>query len=82
MILADQIRHFVFEKYISPARERGQNVIRLTAGDIHADMGLQNRFPAVCGALDAEKFAEQYHVIITSRHGPKFGSSTEWEIEI
>jgi len=82
MILADQIRHFVLETYILPARERGQSTIHLVAGEIHAEMGLKDRMPAVCGALDAGKFADQCHIVVVSRQGPKYSNTAEWVVEV
>lgn len=51
MGLVDEIREFVCTRYIEPARRRGRKVITIRAGDVHADMGLASRMPAVCSAL-------------------------------
>ena len=54
MRLADQIRHYVNEEYIQPARVHGKLAVDIRAGDIHKEMGLQNRMLSVCEALDTE----------------------------
>jgi len=82
MILADHIRNYVRRELIEPARLRGQSVIKFNAGEIHAALGLKNRLPAVCSALDAEKFLEYAGVILESRTGPHQGSTVEWVFEI
>jgi hypothetical protein len=54
MRLTDEIREYVCKNYIEPARERGQKEITIRAGDIHNEMGLVSRMPAVCSALGSK----------------------------
>lgn len=77
-ILSDQIRQYVYAEIIEPERRQGQGVVRVRAGDIHAALELKDRMPAVCSALDAEKFLEYAQVRLTQRDGPKQGSNAEW----
>ena len=49
--LADRVRRFAFEHYVSMARARGFVEVEIRAGDVHRAMGLANRMPAVCAAL-------------------------------
>jgi 5-methylcytosine-specific restriction enzyme B len=58
MTQADQIRRFILDNYIQPARMAGTDVVTVRAGDVHRDMGLSNAMPSVCQALDGKKFAE------------------------
>ena len=51
MTLADQIREFVERRYVVPARKAGRPTLTVTVGDVHREMHLQSRAPAVCGAL-------------------------------
>ena len=78
MKLADRIRHFVKTNRIEPARERGEKTVSLIAGDIHRELDLDNRMPAVCEALDAEKFMDYARVTVIERSGPRMGSSATW----
>ena len=78
MILADRIRKYVLEKKIIPAREMNQRTITIRAGEIHSEMGLKNRMPAVCEALDTDKFIDYAAVNLIERTGPKLGSSVKW----
>ena len=79
---ADLIRNYVRSELIEPARLRRQTLIKVNAGEVHAALGLKNRMPAVCSALDAEKFLQYAGVILESRKGPHQGSSVEWVFEI
>jgi hypothetical protein len=61
MMLADEIRAFVVSRYIGPARRNGSIVpkqIKIVSGDVVRELNLQQRVPAVCGALDARKFLD------------------------
>jgi 5-methylcytosine-specific restriction protein B len=82
MILADRVRQYVLDDIIQPARLKGLPTVRLRAGDVHQALGLQNRMPAVCGALDAEKFLSYAQVLLVSREGPLQGSTTTWVFEL
>lgn len=75
---ADQIRQFVRSRIIDPARNQGDKVVHVRAGDIHSAMGFINRMPAVCSALDADAFFTQSHVTLVSRSGPQQGANAEW----
>ncbi len=79
MTLTDQIREYVHDEIIAPARRQGLASVQVRAGDVHAALGLENRMPAVCGALDAEKFLEYAGVRLEERRGPAQGSSVEWK---
>jgi hypothetical protein len=49
--LADEIREFVFRRYIEPARKRGEHEVGIRVGEVHSQMRLLNRLPAVSAAL-------------------------------
>lgn len=78
MILADRIRQHVIDEYVTPARQAGETEVSVRAGDVHEDMRLDNRMPAVCGALDAAKFYDQARVVLKRRSGPHQGANAEW----
>lgn len=77
-VTAEEIRTFVNRNVIEPARENSQSTITLTSGEVHKGMGLVNRFPAVCSAIGAQKFQDQYRVALSRRTGPKNGSTVTW----
>ena len=78
MILADQIRQYVVDEIVAPARQAGRTEVRVRAGDVHQAMGLSNRMPAVCSALSAEKFYDQANVVLKERSGPHQGANAVW----
>ena len=82
MTLAGEIRDFVQQNYIEPARRRGDREITIRAGDIHRDMQLKSRMPAVCGAIGTKKFEEECGVRLIRRRGPTQGANVYFTFEI
>ncbi len=76
--LADRIRAHVVTELIEPARAAGRTTVTVRAGDIHAALDLENRMPAVCGALDAHKFYAESGVALTQRPGRSSAPTAEW----
>jgi len=81
-MLADDIREFVFAKYIEPAHRSGISEVRVRAGDVHKEMGLSQRLPAVCAAIGAQKFEKQYGIILVQREGPANGSNAYFTFKV
>jgi len=79
---ADQIRFYVLNEIIVPARKNGLKTVKVRAWDVHQALGLESRMPAVCSALDADKFLVFAHVKLVRRHGPLQSSSVEWVWEV
>ena len=73
--VADAIRAFTCRRYIEPARRRGDTRVDIRMGDVHRDMGLKNRLPAVCSAIQAEKFRTDCRVSLIGQQGPLQGSN-------
>lgn len=80
--LVDQIRKYAISNFIQAARADGKSTVKITAKEIHTDLELKSRYPAVCGALDGEIFKEQAGVILRSRSGPQHSSTASWIFEI
>lgn len=80
--LADKIRKYVSDAIIEPARKAGKTEVSINAGDVHKDLRLGNRMPAICSSLDARKFQEEYRVVLSRRSGPKQSSTTMWLFSI
>jgi hypothetical protein len=78
MSQADQIRQFVVIKWIEPARKAGESMVRIRSGEVHHAMGLKNRMPSICDALDAQVFLDVARVTLVNRTGPHQGSTAEW----
>jgi len=78
MPLADQIRKFVLDNYICPARKRKARYVDIRVGDVHASMRLHNRLPAVCAALGSNKFEDICAVQRVTIQGPLNGANTDF----
>jgi hypothetical protein len=79
---ADRIRQFVLDRYVNPARAKGQSTITVRAGDVHDAMRLSNRMPAVCSALDSKKFEELAGVQTVRRTGPPQGANVYFQFSL
>jgi hypothetical protein len=73
---ASQVRQFVAEQYVRPARSRGDRTFTVVAGDVHRTLGFRNRVPLVCTALKSNKFLQENHVLLKQIDGPPSGLST------
>lgn len=82
MATAEGIRRYVISQYVLSARQRGEKTVTLTARAIHDGLSLDSRFPAVCSAIDGEKFAEATGVILTGREGPHQSSTVTWHFRL
>lgn len=82
MTLADKIREFVKLNYIDQARKNGERTVTVRASEIHKAMGLESRFPAVCQALDSDKFIDYASVVLYKRSGPPLSSSVVWMFDL
>ena len=80
--LADRIRQHVITHHIAPARDAGETMARVTSGDVHREMDLQDRIPAVCSALDTQKFLDLAGVAMEERSGPPQGATTTFVLGI
>jgi hypothetical protein len=56
--------------------------IRIRAGDVHKEMKLSARMPAVCAALDARIFQSDYGLELVGRTGPRLGATVEWVFQV
>lgn len=82
MKLADRIRDHAIKNYIEPARKKQRSIVMISAREIHDGLKLTSRFPAVCSALDTDKFKEQARIIEQTREGPNQSSTVIWKFEI
>ena len=79
---ADEIREFAYENYIKPARARGEEQITIRAGDVHREMRLVSRIPAVCSALGTNKFQDMCGIELIRREGPTNGSNVYFTFKL
>jgi hypothetical protein len=53
--LAEEIRQYVNENFVKPAKKRGEKKLIIVSGEVHDRMGLKQRMPAVCSVLRSNK---------------------------
>lgn len=76
MNASDQVRQFVHEQYIVPARRKGAKTVTVLAGEVHKALKWDpRRIPQVCSALSTRKFLHSAHLELVSRQGPPSGQS-------
>ena len=73
---AETIRRHLLEHYFEPARSRGETLVTVRAGDIHKELGLRNRVPNVCQAMESRILERNARVKISSKQGPPRGRGT------
>ena len=71
-----QIRETAYRNYVEPARQRGESIVAIKAGNIVHDRNLKNMTPSVCSALRSKVFQRQYGLQLIGEQGPPSGMST------
>ncbi len=82
MSIADQIRHYVIQNQIEPARAKGHRYVIVHARDVHEKLNLVANFPNICQTLDGQIFIHQANVRLVERSGPKESSTVEWVFSV
>ena len=80
--LAEQIRRYALDSYVRPARRTGERAVSIRAGEVHRDLGLTNRVPAVCGALGSAQFEGLAGVTLIERVGPAQSTTTQFRYRL
>jgi hypothetical protein len=77
---SDEVRAYVREHYILPARKLGAATVTVRAGEVHKALRWDlKRVPQVCSALATRKFLHSANVELLQRKGPPSGQSTTVE---
>jgi GTP pyrophosphokinase len=79
---ADLIRTFLVRRYVQPAQARGDREVAIRAGDVHREIGLDNRMPAVCSVLDGRIFREANGLELIERSGPPQGANAVFRFRL
>jgi hypothetical protein len=74
MTCSEEVRKHVVEKYISPARNKGEDLVEVRAGTVHSELHWTGRVPSVCQTLGSRKFQREAGVELVERSRP--GPST------
>lgn len=82
MILADQITRQIVTRYLVPAWKEKKGQISIRAGEVHKEMGLRQRMPAVCSVLGSEKFQKLARIHLVERRGPHQGAKAVFTFQL
>jgi hypothetical protein len=74
--VSELIRQHAANHYLSVARRRRDRTFSVNVGVVHKALGLDNRVPQVCNALQSNKFLHENHIRLVSKTGPPSGQST------
>ena len=77
---ADDIREFAREKYVEPAKRRGESQFSIAVKAVETGLrprGLETgRTPLVCTSLSGNKFQRENGIVLDHWDGPPSGKST------
>src|SRR5687768_15183007 len=76
---AERVRNCAVERYIEPARRRGETTVQIVVGEIHKALQ-RNVIPNVCKALKGPKFLKEQGLVIESVEGPPSGTGSQLKI--
>jgi 5-methylcytosine-specific restriction protein B len=76
MSQADEIRNYCIKTYVIPSRLRNDKGVFIPVADVHKNLHLSDRYPAVCSALGSKKFEDEANIRRVHIDGPKNGAST------
>ncbi len=75
-VSSEDVRDYVDKRYVQDSRKKGVKRFTVNAGDVHRGLGLQNRVPLVCTALQSKRFLESRGLRLVEKTGPASGLST------
>lgn len=80
--LAERIRRYALDQYVWPARQAQEQTVTIRVGDLHRELGLISRVPAVCSALKSALFERLAGVILMERTGPIQSTTTQFRYRL
>jgi 5-methylcytosine-specific restriction protein B len=79
---ADEIRGHVIRNHFEPARAARKAEITLRAGDVHKELLLVDRMPAVCSVLGSNRLEREARVKRLKIEGPHDGANALFTYEV
>jgi len=74
MAPTDITKQHVIEKYVKPARRRGEKTVEVRVGNVLRELGWSNRTPSVFSTLGSQPFQKEAGVeLVEKRGGPASG---------
>jgi hypothetical protein len=81
MTLRAQVRQYMMDAYIYPAREPNMPAILVASLAVSRALGLEISSTAVCDALDSARFQEKNELRVLERRGPTHGRDVTWVLD-
>ena len=78
---ADEIRQHTLEYYVQPWRESGESALSIRAGDVARTMGLRDRTPGICSALESHVFQREAGLVLIDSTGPRRSTTTTFHYQ-
>jgi hypothetical protein len=79
---AYEIRKHVIRTHFETARAAKKTEITLRAGDVHKELGLDQRMPAVCSVLGSNRLEREARVKRLKTAGPHNGSNALFTYDV
>lgn len=81
MAITDITKEHLIERYVRPARQRGDKTIQVRVGSVLKELGWSNRTPSVFSTLGSRAFQEEAGLELIEKRGgpPSGGPSTTWQ---
>lgn len=74
MALTNITKKHVIDKYVRPARFKGERIVQIRVGNVVKELGWTNRTPSVFSTLSSRKFQREAGLeLIEKRGGPASG---------
>ena len=80
--LAERIRRHALDHHVEPARLAQERTVTIRAGDVHRNLSLTGRVPAVCSALASTLFERLAGVTLLGRSGPIQSTTTQFRYRV
>jgi hypothetical protein len=78
MPLTEIIREHVRAGHVEPARAQGKRGFTVSANEIAEQLGIRDRFPAICNAMDARVWRRAQNLELLDRRAPAQSSTVVW----
>ena len=74
MTPTDTTRDYVIQAYVTPARQRGDQIVQVRVGNVLKELGWTNRTPSVFSTLSSQSFLRTAGLeLIEKKGGPSSG---------
>ena len=68
-VTAERLAAFIFTNHILPARERGEGIAVISAGQVWKALDCEFPLDLIRGVLGSTRFRNTYHVALVAREG-------------